>query len=255
MVHQDLAFPDISSCIRAGIDGLLEDRVWGGIPTVLEVSMAGVSYVVASRQDESAGVVLELGRVGELLEEDGHKADRVGVRAFASFVGAERVRDMVLEVGARSVLAIPARLEHDLDANPVGTILFGEFQRLRVVGAEAMIVECVVVGRVLRSLIRGTSDHAETRRKLNKVLVGLATMQIVDSPACTRDKLELAGVLMLVVESWSPVVGKVLLDLDGRTRALAEGIIIVSSSKVVATDYVVNMLGRIGLNKTGQGVT
>ena len=212
--------------------------------------MAGVSYVVASRQDETAFVVLELAGVGELLEEDGHKADRVGVRAFASFMGAERVRDMVLEVGARSVLAIPARLEHDLDANPAGTLFFREYQHLVVAAAEAMKVECVVVGSGIRFLIRGTSDHAETLRKLNKFLVVLATMQIVDSPACIRDKLELAGVLMLVVESWSPVVGLVLLDLDSRTRALAEGVKIVSGSKVVATEYVVNMLGRIG-----QGVT
>ena len=52
---------------------------------------------------------------------------------------------------------------------------------------------------------------------------------------------------MLVVERWGPVVGLVFLDLDARARALPEDIRIVSSSKVVTADYVVNMLARIGL--------
>ena len=56
---------------------------------------------------------------------------------------------------------------------------------------------------------------------------------------------------MLVVERWGPVVGLVFLDLDGRARALPEVIVIVSSSKVVTADYVVNMLARIGLALVG----
>jgi len=146
--------------------------------------MAGVSYVVASRQDKGAIIILVLAGVGDLLEEDRHKADGVGRRAGPSFMRTNRVRDMILEVGARSVLAIPARLEHDLDANPVGTRTLGEFERLwdgGLVVAETMEVECVVVCGGTRCLFRRTSDHAETLRKLLDLLLG-ATMQVVDSP-------------------------------------------------------------------------
>ena len=45
---EDWAAVQTSRWAQALIDGLLEDRVLGGIPTVLEVSMAGVSYGVAS---------------------------------------------------------------------------------------------------------------------------------------------------------------------------------------------------------------
>ena len=88
---------------------------------------------------------------------------------------------MVLEVGARSVHAIPARLEHDLDANRI-TLTLGEFERLRIVSStEAMEVECVVVGRVPLGLVSGPSDHSETLRKLHMRL--FATMQVVDGPS------------------------------------------------------------------------
>jgi len=89
--------------------------------------MVGISYVVAGRQDEGAVIILVLEGIGDLLEEDGDKPDGVGGWAFASFMRANRVRDMVLVVGARYVLAIPARLEHDLDAKPAGTMTLGEF--------------------------------------------------------------------------------------------------------------------------------
>jgi len=59
-------------------------------------------------------------------------------------------------------------------------------------------------------------------------------------------ELELAGVPMLIVERWRPVVGLVFLDLDGRAGAFPELIKVVSSIKVVSADYVVNMLARIG---------
>ena len=116
-----------------------------------------------------------------MLDEDGDKPFRVGGRAGAEFMRAYRVRDVVLEVGARSIHAIPARREHDLDANRVALML-GEFERLRVVSAaEAMVVECVVVSRVPLGLGRGTSDHSETLRKLHMRLI--ATMQVVDGPS------------------------------------------------------------------------
>ena len=148
---EDRARVDVSSRVHASVDRLLENRVRGGIPTVLEVSMAGVSYGVASSQDEGAVVVFKIASPGDLLDEDGHKADGMGCRAGASFMGANRVRDMVLEVGACRILAIPACWEHDLDANPIGTVLFGEFERLWTVTAEAMVVECLVRG--IRALL------------------------------------------------------------------------------------------------------
>ena len=210
--------------------------------------MIGVSYVVASGQGECAIVILELVGFGKLLEEDRHKSFGMGGRAVTGFKRADRERDMVLEVGTRSILAIPARREHDLDAYPVWTSLLGEFERLRGVSlgifSEAMEPESVVVGRVPPGLVSGTSDHAKTLRKLYVRL--LATMEVVDTPSCCWHELKLAGVPMLVVETWSPVVGLVFLNLDARTRALAERIIIVSSSKVATADYVVNMLARIG---------
>ena len=146
---EDWAVVKISSSVGASVDRLLENRVRGVIPTVLEVSVVGVSYVVASGQDEGTVVVLELAGVSDLLEEDGHEPERMGRRAGASFMGADRVRDVVLEVGARNVLAVPAGLEQDLQADPVGTGALGEFVRLwngRLVVAEAMVVERLVRG-------------------------------------------------------------------------------------------------------------
>jgi len=68
------------------------------------------------------------------------------------------------------------------------------------------------------------------------------------------DELELSGVPMLVVERRGPVVGLVVLDRDARTRALAKRVKIVSRSKVVAADYAVNMLARIGWIPSGHDV-
>ena len=48
---------------------------------------------------------------------------------------------------------------------------------------------------------------------------------------------------MLVVERRSPVVGLVVLDNETRASALAKVIVIIGRSKVVATDYIVNVLG------------
>ena len=65
---------------------MLEDRVLGGIPTVLEVSMAGVSYGVASGQGECAVVIREVFGFGDLFDEDSDKPFRVGGRAGAEFM-------------------------------------------------------------------------------------------------------------------------------------------------------------------------
>ena len=145
--------------------------------------MAGVSYGVSSGQGECAIVIREFAGVGKLLEEDRHNPLGVAGRAGAAFMRAYRVRDMVLEVGARSVDAIPARLEHDLDANRVAMML-GEFERLRIVSAtEAVVVECVVVSRVPLGLGSGTSDHSEALRKLHNRLIVCTTVQVVDGPS------------------------------------------------------------------------
>ena len=47
---------------------------------------------------------------------------------------------------------------------------------------------------------------------------------------------------MLVVDSWSPVVGLVIRDDIARARALAERIVIVCRSKFAAAHHIVNML-------------
>ena len=47
---------------------------------------------------------------------------------------------------------------------------------------------------------------------------------------------------MLVVESWSPIVGLVFRDYGGRAFALAERIEIVCSGKFAAPNYIVKML-------------
>ncbi len=47
---------------------------------------------------------------------------------------------------------------------------------------------------------------------------------------------------MLVVKRWSPVVGLVVLDIDGRASALAERIEIVGRSKLAAAYYTMNVL-------------
>lgn len=245
----DTAFGQITiRIVRAGVDRLLENGIRGGIPTVLEVGMAGVSYIVTSRQDKGAVVVFEIAGLGDLLDEDGHKPDGMGGRAGASFPHAHRVRDMVPVVGTRNVLAIPARREEDLDANPFGAVALGEFLCFwdgGLVEAEAMEAECLVRGiRAHRAPARRAGDHAET---LGELLNGffVATVQVVDGPV-GMDELELAGVFVLVVERWSPIVGLVVLGIDARASAFAELVVIVGSSKVVAADYIVNMLVRIG---------
>jgi len=147
--------------------------------------MAGISYVVASRQDEGAIVVFEVLGMGKLLEEDGHKPNGMGGRAGAPFMCTDRVRDMVFEVGARNVLTIPARWEHDLDANAVRTVTLGKRVRLwdgRLVVAEAMVVEGLVCGISAHRASGGRArNHAETRGELLNVGFG-TTMKVVDGP-------------------------------------------------------------------------
>ena len=106
--REDWALAQASLGVRASVDCSLEDRVRGSIPTVLEISMAGVPDVVACSQGEGAVVVFEVLRMGKLLKEDGHEANGVGGRAGASFLRTDRVRDMVLEVGARGIPTVPA---------------------------------------------------------------------------------------------------------------------------------------------------
>ena len=138
----------------------------------------------------------------------------MGGRAGAPFMRTDRVRDVVLEVGARGVLTIPARWEHDLDANAVGAIAHWERVRLsdgRLVIAEAMVVESLLRGiRAHRASGSRAGDHAETLGELLNIGFG-ATMQVVDGPV-RRYEFEQAGVPVLVVERWSPVVGFVVLD-------------------------------------------
>ncbi len=109
--------------------------------------MAGVPYVVTGSQGEGTVVVFEVLGMGNLLDEDGHESNGMGGRAGTSFLRTNRVRDMVLEVGARGIPTIPARWEQDLDANAVGAIAVRESERLcdgRFVKAEAMVVESLV---------------------------------------------------------------------------------------------------------------
>ena len=129
--------------------------------------------------------MLELACVSDLLEKDGHDPDRKGGRAGAPFMGTDRVRDMVLKIGARHVPAVPAGREHDLDANPIGTGTLGEFIRLcngLLVVAEAMVVKCLVRGiRAHRPPGSRAGDHAETLGELVDVSFS-ATVQVVDGP-------------------------------------------------------------------------
>ena len=66
-------------------------------------------------------------------------------------------------------------------------------------------------------------------------------MMIVDAPL-SRHVLEPAGVPVLVVESWSPVVGLVFRDAGSRAFTLAGPLVIVVNRKFAAADYIVNML-------------
>jgi len=251
---EDWTLAQTSLGVLARVDCTLENGILGSVPTVLEVSVAGVPYVVTSRQDEAAIVIFEALGMGDLLDEDGHEPNGVGGRAGTSFLRTDRVRDVVLEVGARGVPTIPARREQDLDANAVGTVTFWEGERLwdgSLIEAEAMVVEGLFPGiSAHRASVGLAGDHAEPLGEL--LNVGFcATMQVVDGPV-RGDELELAGVPVLVVEIWSPVVGLVVLDCDGRARALEERIGVVGISKFVATHYAVNMLTR---EPSGGGVT
>lgn len=182
---EEWALAQTSLGVLAGIDCLLENRVRGGIPTVLEVRVAGVPYVVTGRQDEGAVVIFKVPSMGNLLDEDGHEPNGMGGRAGASFMRTGRVRDVVLEVGARGVPTIPARREQDLDTNAVGTSTLRERERLwdgRLVEAEAMVVEGLVPGiRAHRASAGLAGDHTETLGELLDVGFG-ASMQVVDSP-------------------------------------------------------------------------
>ena len=183
--REDWALAQASLGVRARVDCSLEHRVWGSVPTVLEIGMAGVSYVVTSSQGEGAIVVFEVLGVGKLLKEDGHESNGVGGGAGASFMRTDRVRNVVLEVGARGVSAIPARWEQDLDANAVGAIALRERERLRdgrLIKAEAVVVERLVRGiRAHRASGGRAGDHAETRGELLDFGFG-AAMQVVDGP-------------------------------------------------------------------------
>ncbi len=205
---EDWALAQASLGVRTRFDCSLENRVRGSIPAILEISMAGVPYVVTSRQGEGAVVVFEVLGMGHLLNEDGHESNGMGRRAGTSFMGTDRVRDMVLEVGTCDVSAIPARREQDLDANAVGAFALWERERLRdgrLVVAEAVVVESLVRGiRAHRASGGRSGDHAEPLGELLNVGFG-ATMQVVDGPV-DRHELELAGIPVLVVESRSPVV-------------------------------------------------
>ena len=123
--------------------------------------------------------------MGGLFEEDRHKPNGVGGRAGAAFMRTDRVRDVVLEVGARDVLTIPARWEHDLDANAVGAIALRERIRLgdgRLVKAKTMVVESLIRWiSALRASGSRAGDHAETLGELLNIGFG-ATMQVVDGP-------------------------------------------------------------------------
>ena len=55
---------------------------------------------------------------------------------------------------------------------------------------------------------------------------------------------------MPVVDSWCPVVRLVFRDYNARARALAERIVIVCSTKIVAANYIVDMLA-IARNSSG----
>ena len=65
---------------------------------------------------------------------------------------------------------------------------------------------------------------------------------------------------MPVVERRGPVVGFVVLDCDTRAGALAKLIVIVGRSKIVAADYIVNVLGEtvrsgVGRRRNKVGLT
>jgi len=147
--------------------------------------VAGVPYVVAGGQDEGAVVVFEVLGMGNLFDEDSHEPDGMGGRAGASFLRTNRVRDMVLEVGTRSILTIPAGRKQDLDANTVGTVSVRECVRFwdgRFVEAEAMVIEGLVRRiRAHRTPGRRACDHAKAWGELLNSCFG-ATMQVVDSP-------------------------------------------------------------------------
>ena len=249
---EERARAEVGAGVGAGVDRALEDRVGGRVPAVLEVGMARVADVVAGGEDKGAVVVLKVLGVRELLEEDGHEADGVGRRAGAALLGADRVRDVVLEVGARGILAVPAGREEDLDADTVGAVAIRERERLRdgcLVEAQAVVVERLVrrIRAAHRAPRRRASDHAETGRELHDFGLGTA-VQVVHGPVGGHE-LKLASIPVLVVQSGGPVVGFVVLDFDGGARALAESIEIVGSCKIVATDYIVDVLAKASVNK------
>lgn len=69
----------------------------------------------------------------------------------------------------------------------------------------------------------------------------VATMQVIDA-VLRRYELQRAVVPVLVVDSWSPVVGLVIRDYIGRAITLAKRIVSVCSIKFVAAHHSVNML-------------
>ena len=180
-----------------------------------------------------------------LLEPDRHDPNGMGGRAGASFACTDRVRDVVLEVCARSVLTIPARREYDMHENAFVARALWERVRLWVGRLRAVTTE-EAGGRVRRNIrvestsVGVTGDHAEARRELLSVCFG-ATMMIVGAPL-SRYVFELASVPVLVVESWSPVIGLVFRDDDSRAIALEGPLVIVVSRKFAAAGYILNML-------------
>src|SRR5258706_1603495 len=178
---EDWAILYMIPSVRASVDSLLEKRFLGGIPTVLEVGMGGVPYVVTSRYDEAAFVIFEGLGTENLLELERHKPNGMGVRAGVSFRRTDRVRDVVLGVCARDVPTIPARREQDTHHNAFLALALWELVRQWV---GLLLIQASEEGGPVRgSRAHRTSggragDHAEARREL--LNVG-ATMKVVDA--------------------------------------------------------------------------
>ena len=118
-----------------------------------------------------------------LLQPERHKPNGMGGRAGVSLDRTDGVRDVVLEVWATDVLAIPARRHYNMHEKASGAIC--RWERVRRI-IDPLVVETheldglvfVRVGH--RASVGVAGDHAEAFGKSLNVGFG-ATMQVVDA--------------------------------------------------------------------------
>lgn len=202
---KDIAIRDLARGVGASFHSLLENAL---VPAMDEIGVVSVASRVGVGDNELTLLVLEGIGVPDSLVEERNDAGLIALGASAVH-DQRRVSDMRRMVLGVAVLSIPARWEHDFEANTISAVLIEVFLVGQVVAAERRLRGLGVVQTVesksllfeglLRSLLAGpfgfrgvgdrpgeiaqvliTRNHAESFRESGHVL---SVKQVVASQA------------------------------------------------------------------------